>query len=73
MNLRFLKGELTPEQETLIQQAGQAYGIAVEKRDSGELVVCDLTTREFARLALGAAEHWGIPFNSVKVLPVTEL
>ncbi len=72
MSLRFPKGELTPEQEALIQEAGQAHGISVQMNDAGDLSVCKLTPKEFYSLAHGAEDHWGIPYHSVKVSQVDE-
>ncbi len=70
--LRFPKGELTEEQEALITEAGQAHGITVQMRDSGDLTVCNLTPEQFYALAHGVEEHWGIPYNGIKCIPVDE-
>ena len=72
MNLRFPKGELTPEQETFIQEAGQAHGITVKTQDPGDLFICNLTDDQFYALAHGFEEHWGIPYNGVKRKPADE-
>ncbi len=65
MNLRLSKGSLTTEQDALIQQAGEATGIAVRRGPTGNLSICDLTPQQIARLAWAITEQWGIPFNSV--------
>ncbi|MGH2478095.1 MAG: hypothetical protein ACRDHW_00350 [Ktedonobacteraceae bacterium] len=67
MNLRFLKGELTPEQESFIQRTGETTGIPVLRNPAGDFWICHLTTTQFARLAWATSEQWGIPFNSVIV------
>lgn len=71
-NLRFSEGELTPEQESLIQEAGQTHGIRVEKRASGDFAVCDLTDTQFYTLAQGFEDYWGIPYDRVKCKPTEE-
>ncbi len=67
-NVHIPKGELTEEQATLIITAGKEHGVDARNIE-GDIYIPNLTSTQFAQLALGFEEHWGIPFNSVRCTP----
>ena len=71
-NLRFPNGELDEERKTLILEAGQTHGIDVRTNDRGDLQINSLTNQQFAQIVYETERQWGIPYNSVKCIPVAE-
>ena len=71
-NLRFPNGELDEERKTLILEAGQTHGIDVRTNDRGDLQINSLTNQQFAQIVYETERQLGIPYNSVKCIPVAE-
>jgi hypothetical protein len=63
MRLNFSPGALTPEQEDLVQLAGENHGITVQVNDAGGLSICNLTDEQIDTLAHGFEDYWGIPYH----------
>ncbi len=71
-SLRFPEGELTPEQKTLIQEAGKTNDVDVRVNQHGDLQINNLSNTQFAQIVYATERQWGIPYNSVRLSLVNE-